>query len=805
MKNNFVKIVFCLGVGFMMLGYFKMRTSTTGDIRMIVQAAHVCLSTYCNSGSGCTSPSVCYSADALTCACVTPYCTTAMSLTCSTTGRTCIPSLAGGYCSPYPTSTPTVTPTPTPYQDCNNDGFCVQPPPVACYYVCHSCDYSGCYDDPIDWTRCTSGVYAKSRIDCYSGTCATACSKTEVGSTSTCQWCPLFTVVATPPPPVPTACSAYACTTVTGPTALCPYFNPATTCVADGGLGSCDNCGGMDCGPCGGAAPTNTPAPTSPPGSTPTPVPPTPTPGCVTDCVNDPCRTNICSDQTCLDTCGTTYCIGAKTPCAIPTFNSLVIKNASSVVVAADVSNRNHICEASFFNNASPRTVIYDVNVSDLDGFGTITRVDLRWNEGVGVGKTMAYVTGSGSGNTAIYRLSVTYASGSNNSGIYPIEIRITDEDNRTSDWVSSNRNWKVWDCQVQVSGSLYDGSSGQVCNNTGFTNLVDIDLNFRNLLFSNVSAGVSATPILPNRFGSNTLTWSRTYLPIFNNGTALNPNGDLSASGRMTRVTDVGAGGTVSCPTTDQFNLYDKVSAYSVGMTAVIDFSFVRSQEGWFQVTGSGVKAKNQLVSGVPVTMPLASRALTLSRVGADNGLVSFASYVNNNGYVSNSAYGITNNWWIQRNTNDVTTYSYQYLYNNIFINRDIGVTGTNWAGKPATSVGGVYFVNGNLLINSNYDLDAGKTVLVIVKGKITIDPTVSLLDGIYIADGGIEATGESAAQLVINGSLYSKATIQLARSYVNKLTNNTSPAVMVNYQPDLIFNMPGTLMRVLSGWREE
>ena len=159
-------------------------------------------------------------------------------------------------------------------------------------------------------------------------------------------------------------------------------------------------------------------------------------------------------------------------------------------------------------------------------------------------------------------------------------------------------------------------------------------------------------------------------------------------------------------------------------------------------------------------------------------------------------------NNWWIDQNTNDSNSYGYQYFYNNFLINNGVGITGTDWSGKPSE---GVYFVNGNLNIDSDFALDSGKTMIVVVKGKISIAESVSRIDGIYVADGGIEALGSSTNQLVINGMLYSRANIRLARSFTDKMQNNTTPAVKINYQPGLIFNLPGKLMRVLSDWQEE
>jgi len=94
---------------------------------------------------------------------------------------------------------------------------------------------------------------------------------------------------------------------------------------------------------------------------------------------------------------------------------------------------------------------------------------------------------------------------------------------------------------------------------------------------------------------------------------------------------------------------------------------------------------------------------------------------------------------------------------------------------------------------------------MMVVVSGNININPTVTGLDGIYIADGNISVGGTNSVPLTINGMLYAGENIHLLRSFTDKTTNNTTPAVKVNYTPGLIFNLPPEITKILSGWREE
>jgi hypothetical protein len=100
---------------------------------------------------------------------------------------------------------------------------------------------------------------------------------------------------------------------------------------------------------------------------------------------------------------------------------------------------------------------------------------------------------------------------------------------------------------------------------------------------------------------------------------------------------------------------------------------------------------------------------------------------------------------------------------------------------------------------------LPSGKTLLTIVNGDITVDKAVDAVAGMFVADGNIDIGGTSANQLVINGSLYALGNINFSRDLSNAEIGNTTPAVVVNYDPNLLLNLRGTVMQVLSGWKEE
>jgi hypothetical protein len=586
---------------------------------------------------------------------------------------------------------------------------------------------------------------------------------------------------------------ARCCTQPTGATGkqCTACYNVANYCGV-GQDGWYDDCNGTGCGYCPGTNPAATPIPTAAGGGSGSGS------GSLCSCADYASQVAAtCSNANfyCPTSNPASYCYGTKA-CVAPTFNSLTILNSKLSALTADSNGRNNICETAIAADSNPRIVLFRVVATDLDGYGDIVTVEMRRN---GVVTALDFV--SGSGNDATYIKSIDY-TGVNETQTYPVEIRVTDSNGQSTGWVNSGRSFKVWNCQVAVSGSLYDSSAGSLACNTSFTNLIDAALGFTSLSFSNLGgkADVSAS-VSTNSFSGANLQWGENYIPYFNGGNSIYPNGTLPvSSGRITRITDSETS-TISCPLINQYSIKigDYVSAYSTAPTAKIDFSFIRKQEAWFQVIGAGVKAKFSVDSGVPSTV---NTALSISGIRSGNALVSFTSSSNINGN-SGALYGSPNNWWIDKNTNDSVTYNYQGFYNSFFVNGGVGTTNASWG--AISPDGGIYFVNGDLNINNDFYLNVGKYIMVIVKGKITIDPSVNRIDGIYMSDGGIEALGSSTHQLLINGMLYSKGDIRLARSFTDKIFNNDGPAIVINYQPDLIFNLPGKLMRVLSGWREE
>lgn len=464
----------------------------------------------------------------------------------------------------------------------------------------------------------------------------------------------------------------------------------------------------------------------------------------------------------------------------LPTVTGVSIYNSDNVLVPFDVGNRNQICKSSFRTSTTPTDVKFVINLQDLDGGTDIQTAQMRWN-----GTVTNLVLGDQStvnvGSSAL----IDY-TGVNNGNVYPIEVRITDTYSDTG-WIDSGYSWKVWDCDVPVTSGTFDGSGGQACNSTGFSTPLSIN----SINYKNMSGGADAT---------TNLIWTDSYLPLVNGGTVLTPDGDLQAAGRFTRLLDLGVGTTI-CPSSAQFDVSTDISPYSVSPAVQVDLSYIRDQEGWFEGRGVDIRAKTGISSGVPVTANSALSTDNLTIGVSNNGMVASPTYRNTNGN-NDGIYGIPNNWNFTNITTDPYKTSYQTIYNNYFNKNGVGVTGVTVLNNGDT---GVQFINGDLTINSNIVVAPNDYLMVVVSGSITIDPTVTRVDGIYVANGAISATGTSDSQLIINGVLYSLNNIRLARSFTVKSDNNTTPAVVVNFRPNLIFALPGKLNKIFTNWNEQ
>lgn len=451
-----------------------------------------------------------------------------------------------------------------------------------------------------------------------------------------------------------------------------------------------------------------------------------------------------------------------------PTFESLTIRNISGGIVSPDSENRNQICDTNFENS---RQITFNVTASDLD-IGDSLSVTLSWN-----GHNFDYL----GKNENIYTFGLNSGaipSDWNNSSVHPLVVTITDSKGSTV--TNSSRYFKIWDCQLPVSGGIYDSTGVIVSCSTGsgFTNLANRNvLNFKSLVFHNTNNendDPSMTKSDTESTYTGVLTWGNSYNAEFNS--------DISISDQKIRVNS-GA----YCPnwTVDT----SVIDPYSTSPSALIDFTGIIIKDPWWQTQNGGV-ISNLIKGEVPTTC----NGCKLS----PDGLISSLN-------INNVGKSIGSDWWLYKGkpfsvTKDINT-NYNYFFNQYLAKKGIGVTNATLTDIINNGNPGVYFVDGNLNITDNI-IKNGNFLMIIVNGDIGVTDSVTRVDGILVANN-ISASGSNDTQLIFNGSLYTSNDVDFSRDHKTRVKNNTAPAVVVNYDPSLIFNMPKEVTKVLTNWQ--
>ncbi|MDD3002571.1 MAG: hypothetical protein PHS06_01730 [Candidatus Shapirobacteria bacterium] len=462
-------------------------------------------------------------------------------------------------------------------------------------------------------------------------------------------------------------------------------------------------------------------------------------------------------------------------------------------------TSRNQICDDRFYGN---RIVSFIVSASDPNN-DKISAV-LKWNnQPIGLlysdDKTYFQFNWSGTAwNDPI-------PDSLNDNVVHPLMVTITDEYGNTTGEINTGRYFKIWDCNVPISGTIYDstdnGGNADYSTGIGFSNPADpAVLKFSSLDFiggGGISVGMAVNSPNYNSVTNHHLTWGvNTYVPNF--------NGDISLTSPKIRYKNSKSGSSWNGNTNayvDTIGIVDPYDVASIGITA--DFSGILIQDPWWQANGGGVISNTSITGQVPATCTETNSCI--SQIGI-SGLVSAPSISNvGNPSYQNWYYGSTsglpnnNAKLADSNTN------YSYFYSQYFVKKGVGTT---FSGNKSISDivdTGIYFIEGNLNIDTDKTLtNPSDFLMIIVSGDINVGIGASRVDGILVANN-IGASGASDNQLIFNGSLYAADSVNFSRDYYtnNRINNNSTPVVVVNYDPKLIFNMPGDIAKVLTNWQ--
>jgi len=158
-----------------------------------------------------------------------------------------------------------------------------------------------------------------------------------------------------------------------------------------------------------------------------------------------------------------------------------------------------------------------------------------------------------------------------------------------------------------------------------------------------------------------------------------------------------------------------------------------------------------------------------------------------------------------------DMRTYDYKYF-------ADLGI-GTSVVGNETettlwssiNNLTGVVLVDGDLNIDEDIkDVSGDQFRLIVAKGAIDIGTSVNEVDAVLIG-GYVNALGISSNQLKIVGAVNGIGGIEFTRSFptINPdgsvCKNNSTPAVLVQYDPRIIKNIPSKLSTSVNRWQNE
>jgi hypothetical protein len=513
-----------------------------------------------------------------------------------------------------------------------------------------------------------------------------------------------------------------------------------------------------------------------------------------------------------------------------PTFTSLSIysTDGNDTLITVETGDRNQTCQFEPNNPYDPYfthvegssdggQVGFRAQVGDLDGGDEIASVQLQFNNNqnytfnnypsprtvsMGVGLTHDFTSGQ-----------VTTSAGL-------LRVMVTDIYGATTGWQSANRSLKVWDCNVPLSGTMYDSSSIGTASCSSSWDIyppASLSMNFTQVSLTNPPFPLTNIPVNPPaNYGpeDDHIYWGRQYL--------VSPNADLAASDPTRQWVDTGDGGsTRHCPGATARVDNNVVSPYSLVPSLRVNMAAIQNQDPWYQVTSGGIMSRTATVANmVPVTCQfdpslVCQSAMSISGTSGTNGLVAASTITNASGCSFDLPDGICkagmpNDWRYSGNiVND--TYSYQYFYDNYFVRQGLGVaigTGTNMSNLLADPVGGtgVVMINGNLTVDTDNTVAPGRFLMVVVSGNINFLDTVNSSAGIFIAGGNITtSTATTNTPLQINGSLYTygpASGISLNRGFSTGSQNNYLPGVKVVYRPDLLFSIPASLGKMITDW---
>ncbi len=267
----------------------------------------------------------------------------------------------------------------------------------------------------------------------------------------------------------------------------------------------------------------------------------------------------------------------------------------------------------------------------------------------------------------------------------------------------------------------------------------------------------------------------------------------------------------------------------------------------GWFQAEGGDIYGETGISLTIPSTCALPENQAScgsftsggnvytpLIRDATSSGLPGSAVYgsgrvdlggggnpasnavISSQGWVANSKYdlkrtdydyftrmtahysaGATTAWDGTGKPTGASTFLYQTTFTNTL------TLGSVVSPNPDEKI--VIFHGGDVNVTSDITVPVGSYLAVIAKGKITIQPGVANIQGVYIADTiQISSSGNKATEVKLSaeGTFVGWSGVLLQRD--RGIKNNSEPSETFKFRPDFVVNAPFGLRLPQIRWKE-
>jgi hypothetical protein len=276
-----------------------------------------------------------------------------------------------------------------------------------------------------------------------------------------------------------------------------------------------------------------------------------------------------------------------------------------------------------------------------------------------------------------------------------------------------------------------------------------------------------------------------------------------------------------------------------------VNNFSIKLLKDAWWQTSGGDIYAAGDYGSSDAITSlipqscnnaPGRCRPYLMLNDGSGQGLaLSYKGLININPQPANNL-SEGNDWKAQIGINNISygepIYNYNFWFNHLKGKFDISkpwngnlaeitenkivymnsgtITGmSDFSHKLVVLANSDLTINGNITIPNNLG-----SLIVISSGNINISPSVTRIDGYFIASGVINTGTNYPAgdnQLQVQGGLIGYGGVNLQRDFrktgnaAGEMGNNYDPAEIITFRPDIFANLPEeTKIKPIWKWKE-